>query len=126
MKKSFFLITLFSICAIFVAKSDKTGVNEDCEVVNFYKEVDINYGTKAINSSGDVIEIDKLLIPSNELKDGRYSISVTRKDDNFYKVDGTNIYIETSYCYEYAIMDDAILIVKSYGSRKYGTIIFIE
>jgi hypothetical protein len=38
-----------------------------------------------------------------------YRITVTRKADNLYKVDGTSIFIKTRYCYEYAYSEEAIL-----------------
>ncbi|MDH8702157.1 hypothetical protein M2138_001517 [Dysgonomonadaceae bacterium PH5-43] len=99
---------------------------EECDVKAFYLEVEADNGAKAIDEYGNFIKIEKLLVPDNSLKDGKYSVSVTRKGSNMYKVDGTDYYIETSYCYEYAIMDDAVLIVKSYGNRKYGTLVFLD
>ncbi len=43
------------------------------------------------------------------LSPGKYSISVTRVDNDLYKtMFGT--YIKTRYCYEYVYYDDAILI----------------
>lgn len=106
------------------AKLSKATYIEECDVVNFYKTIEAKYDTKAVNSYGDVIEIDEILVPTNNVKDGRYSVTLTRTDYDFYKVDGTNIVIETSSCYEYAYVEDAILIVESIGSIKYGKVIF--
>lgn len=72
------------------------------------------------------MDIDKLLIPTNDIKNGKYSISITRIGDNIYKIDGSDIYVETSLCLELAVMGDAVLIVQSYGTQKYGSIFFIE
>lgn len=38
-----------------------------------------------------------------------YRISVTRKAQDLYKVDGTSVLIKTRYCYEYAYGEEAIL-----------------
>src|SRR5262245_18454299 len=39
----------------------------------------------------------------------RYSVSLTRKAKNWYKVDGKNIFVRTRFCYVYAVGQDAIL-----------------
>ena len=53
-----------------------------------------------------------------------YKISVSRKDNNFYKVDGQEIYIKTRYCYEYATNQDSILQVDSNTGFTIGKLIF--
>ena len=52
---------------------------------------------KHLNSSYELSDV-KLLLEPVYLNYGNYSISVTRKSNNLYKVDGKNIYIETKYC----------------------------
>lgn len=51
-----------------------------------------------------------------------YRVNVTRKDSNFYKVTGSDIYIITKYCYEYVYYEDAILNMNGYV----GKIIFLK
>lgn len=57
---------------------------------------------------------------------GRYEVELTKVDSNFYQICGTNLYIETKYCYEYAIRDDAILNVTSSYGYTLGEVIFLE
>ena len=38
-----------------------------------------------------------------------YRVTVTRKEANMYRVDGTKTYIQTKYCYEYVYSESAIL-----------------
>ena len=38
-----------------------------------------------------------------------YKVSLTREDNNFYRVDFGKIYIKTKYCYEYAYGQEAII-----------------
>jgi hypothetical protein len=38
-----------------------------------------------------------------------YKVTVSRVDANLYRVDGTKVYIQTRWCFEYAVMDDAVL-----------------
>ena len=45
-----------------------------------------------------------------------YAVSVTRIDQNLYKTNGSTLYIETRYCYEYAIGESAVL---KYGQYSY-------
>ena len=51
-----------------------------------------------------------------------YEVNVTRKESNFYKVTGSDIYIQTRHCYEYEYYTDAILIMSGYT----GEIIFVD
>lgn len=124
MNKSF----LFSICStlillLFVSFSSPT--SEECDVVAFYKAIDSPYGSKAIDSYGEVIDVETLLVRTerSEVKPGKYRLSATRKADNIYKINEVNLYIETQFCFEYAVFDDIVLVVDSYGS---GKVIFIE
>ena len=39
----------------------------------------------------------------------RYSVSLTRKESNFYQVDGQQIFVRTKYCYEYGYSEEAII-----------------
>jgi hypothetical protein len=38
-----------------------------------------------------------------------YSVNVTRKDSNLYKVDGKRVWVNTRYCYHYGYSDEAVL-----------------
>ncbi|WP_448171396.1 hypothetical protein [Rhizobacter fulvus] len=53
-----------------------------------------------------------------------YKVTVTRKDQDLYKVDGGKNYVVTRYCYEYAYGDEAILRIDSTGGFSIGKIIF--
>lgn len=50
-----------------------------------------------------------LLVVCTEALAEKYSVNVTRKEQNFYRVDGTNLTIETRYCYAYAYGEESIL-----------------
>ncbi len=53
-------------------------------------------------------------------KGDNYSVNVTRKESNLYKVTGSDIYIQTRHCYEYEYYTDAILMMNGYT----GEIVF--
>jgi hypothetical protein len=53
-----------------------------------------------------------------------YKVSVTRKGQDLYLIDGQNIYIKTRYCYEYAYSEEAILQIDSLYGYNVGQINF--
>lgn len=48
-----------------------------------------------------------------------YELSLTRKDSNFYTVDGKDIIIQTRYCYVYAYSKKAIFKSSGYGGEVF-------
>lgn len=65
-----------------------------------------------------VISISVLFAMSSE-----YEVQITRKYQNLYKVDNSDIWIQTKYCYEYSYSEKAILNYSGYGYSK-GELIF--
>jgi hypothetical protein len=53
-----------------------------------------------------------------------YEVTVTRKDQDLYEVQGVDVYIKTRYCYEYVYYDDAILKIDSNSGFTIGKLIF--
>jgi hypothetical protein len=103
--------------------TNKAELSEECDVAEFYKAVEPDSDVKVLTTSGDLEEAELILVPT-KMEEGTFKIEVTRKGNNIYKVEGTDYYIETRYCYEYATYDEAILKVENnYGYDK-GTIIF--
>lgn len=50
-----------------------------------------------------------LFMPTTIVAQERYQVSVTRKDQNLYKVDNQPFWVKTRYCYEYVYYEDAVL-----------------
>jgi hypothetical protein len=95
------------------------------DVVQVYEAVELKSGSKSIDSYGNVEDAKIVLVPT-KLDEGKYSVELTKVDSNFYKIYGTDLYIETRYCYEYATRDDAVLVIESnYGYNK-GEVIFLD
>lgn len=119
--KTIFLAVIGII--ILTSFNKKTELSDECDVAEFYKAVEPDSDVKVLTTSGDIEEVEIILVPT-KMEEGTFKIEVTRKGSNIYKVEGTDYYIETRYCYEYATYDEAILKVESnYGYDK-GTIIF--
>lgn len=55
-------------------------------------------------------------VPTTAAAADHYKVSVTRKDSNVYKVEGTDYWIKTKYCYEYAYSQAAIIVWNGKGS----------
>ncbi len=124
MKKTTILIsfTILLLCTSFTDKHNNA--TSSCDVANFYRAIEPNDSdTKVLTSSGDLEDVELILVPS-KLDVDTYKVKVTRKGSNLYKVEQTDLYIETKYCYEYATFEEAILkVTSSYGYTK-GTLIF--
>jgi len=115
---------IIASCLVLVLTSFKTtGLSDEYDVEEFYKGLDPSSGTMVLTADDELEEAETILVPI-KLDAGKYSVTISRKTTDLYKVDGKNIYIKTKYCYEYATGDEAILKVESsYGYTK-GTIIF--
>lgn len=95
------------------------------DIAQVYEAVELDSGSKSIDSYGNVEDAKTVLTPTR-FQEGKYSVELTRVDDNFYKIEGTSMYIETRYCYEYAYRKDAILILDSYYGYTKGEVAFLE
>lgn len=116
------LLTIILIGFTFVFSSSFSSSSE-YDIRQFFSAIQADSGTKALTADGEVNEITHVLVPT-KLKEGKYSITVTRKAKDLYRVDGEDIYIETRYSYEYAIREDVILIVESNTGFSKGKLIF--
>lgn len=93
------------------------------DIIAIYEEVDVDYGSRALDNYGNLVEVKKVFIPA-KIDTGRYEVELTRIDTNFYHICGTSYYIETRYCYEYASWEDVLLnITSNYGYVR-GEVIF--
>lgn len=95
------------------------------DIAGIYEKVELKSGSKVLDSYGNVKDAKAVYVPT-KIDTGKYEVELTRIDSNFYHIYGTNLYIETKYCYEYATRDDAILnITSNYGYTR-GEVIFLE
>jgi len=58
-----------------------------------------------------------------DLSPGKYNVSVSREDDNWYRIDGTDQYIKTSICLGLALGEDSLL---KMDSGSFGTVYFLD
>lgn len=93
------------------------------DIIGIYKKIDLDNGSKVLDSYGNVEDAEAVFEPSR-LDLGRYEAELTKIDTDFYHICGTDYYIETRYCYEYASWEDVILnITTNYGYTR-GEVIF--
>ncbi len=81
-------------------------------------------------TSGKIVFIDegsscdvKAVFGQSNQSPGKYKVTVSREDDDWYEVFGTDTFIKTSACLNLALSDDAILKLSGPG---YGSIYFID
>ena len=95
------------------------------DIAGIYEKVELKSGSKELDSYGNVKDAKAVYVPT-KIDTGKYEVELTKIDSNFYQIYGTNLYIETKYCYEYATRDEAILnITSNYGYTR-GEVIFLE
>ena len=95
------------------------------DVAGIYERVELKSGSKVLDSYGNIKDAKAIYVPT-KIETGKYEVELTKIDSNFYQIYGTNLYIETKYCYEYATRDEAILnITSNYGYTR-GEVIFLE
>lgn len=98
---------------------------ESYDIAGIYEKIELKTGSKVLDSYGNVKEAKAVYVPT-KIDTGKYEVELTRIDSNFYQICGTNLYIETKFCYEYATRDDAILnVTSSYGYTR-GEVIFLD
>jgi hypothetical protein len=116
------LTIVLILCTSFTTEGLKS--TSTCDIAQFYKAITPNDSdTKVLTSSGDLEDVEIILVPT-KLNVDTYKVRLTRKVSNLYKVEQSDLYIETKYCYEYATYEEVILkVTSSYGYTK-GTLIF--
>ena len=107
---------LIAVCILStLAFGDPTRTGR-CDVERFFKSVSYPPGAVVLTYGGDIEDIDDLLVPT-KVDPGSYSVSVTRKALNLYRVEGYDLYIKTQLCLELALGQDATLKVQEYGGE---------
>jgi len=126
--KTLFIIVVTAISFMVLTSSTKPENVSDSsayDIVRIYEKQDVPNYTKAINENGSVREVRELYVPVS-LDTDRYSVEITRIDSNFYQICGTDFYIETRYCYEYAYREEVILNITSSYGYSLGEVIFFD
>ncbi len=125
MKENIRMFT-FLIFVILTFSFNKVAPNryvDKCAVVEIYEAVTADYGVKVLTAFGTLEDADLILLPTT-IEKGSYKVNVTRKATDLYALEGTEYCIETDYCLELALYDEAILEVdNNYGYTK-GTLFF--
>lgn len=119
------LLSLILIVLVSSASSWTSSSTKSYDLAGVYEKVELNAGSKSMDTYGNIEEAKAVFVPT-KIDTGKYEVELTRIDSNFYQICGTNLYIVTKYCYEYATRDDAILsITSSYGYTR-GEVIFLD
>jgi hypothetical protein len=98
-------------------------MQSSCDILEFYHAAAPQNGTKIITQFGNVEVAEMILTPTN-IDPGLYDVHVTRKADNLYQIDGTNLIVETNFCFQFAIFQEAVLRVQNNFGFIKGKLIF--
>jgi hypothetical protein len=81
-------------------------------------------------TSGKIVFIDegsscgvKSVFGESDVSPGKYKVTVSREDDDWYEVFGTDTFIKTNACLNLSLGDEAILKLSGPG---YGSLYFID
>ena len=94
------------------------------DIAELYAVTEPSSGTKAVGRYDKVIDVEYILTPTRVDK-GKYVVEVKKIGDNLYRINDTDICVETRYCHEWtSYREEVVLIIDSnYGYTK-GKIIF--
>ena len=125
--KSFLKILTLALCLplLISAMPKDSQDSEAYTIYKIYEKVDLDSGSKAIDSWGNVEDAKSVLVPT-KIDCGRYSVEITRISSNMYQICGTSLYIETKYCYEYATREEVLLNITSTYGYNLGEVIFFD
>lgn len=113
------------LCFIIFAYEEVSFASDKYDVVAILAKEDVRNNTMSIDKLGSYHEIEYILLPT-KVDSGKYSVTLTRKGDNLYQIDGTDLYIRTKYCYTYCYRQDAVLVVHSSSYYSVGEVIFLD
>lgn len=120
-----FILMICMMAVLFTSSSSLSFLQaNNYDIAGIYEKTELKAGSKAIDSYNDVTDAKFVLIPT-KVDTGKYEVELTRIDTNFYQIYGTSLVIETKYCYEYAIRDDAILSITSNYGYTLGEVVFL-
>lgn len=119
------LITLSICICCFASFHTPPPVSDDYDIETIYKGELPAKGTMALIGSDDLKEVKVILVPDDDLDNGNYEVTVSKKASNLYKVDDRELYIQTRSCYESAYSRKAVLKITGTGWSK-GRLLFVK
>ena len=125
MKKAMAVLLLAACIPVFANFSVSPGSSSIYDIVGIYEMVELKEGAKVLDAYDNVQDAEVVFIPIR-MDTGTYEVELTRIDDNFYHICGTSQYIETRYCYKYAVREDAILNIKTNYGYTRGEVNFLD
>lgn len=109
------LIVLFLLTSISNVYSQNLEDLDDYQVDEFYKKIDLDYGT--LDDDGN--SIDYIYVKTS-VDTGEYKIDLTDADGDLYEIKGTNIYVTFRGYFGYAgYSTECIMKVNYYGATVY-------
>ena len=112
------------ICLILTIPAFSAFSENGYDIAELYSVIKPASSTKAVGKYDKTIDVEYILTPT-KVETGKYVAKVKKIGDNLYKINDTDICVETKYCHEWvSFSEEVVLIIESnYGYTK-GKIIF--
>lgn len=94
-----------------------------CEISKIYQSEEISKEARVLTMNGSFAPATLLLQPL-QLKPGEYEYALTRRATNLYKVEGTEIYIETKLCFNIGFKQKATIVINEDQGYIKGHVLF--
>lgn len=94
------------------------------DIAEIYSVSEPPSGTKAVGRYDRTVDVRYILTPTR-VDTGKFVVEVKKIGDNLYRINGTDICVETRYCHEWAsFAEEVVLIIESNFGYTKGKIIF--
>lgn len=112
------------LCFAFLLFAGSVCAESSYDIAELYEIIRPSTKTKAVDSYSRTIDVEYILSPTT-VETGKYVVKVKKIGENLYQIIGTDICVETRYCYEFAsFSEEVVLIIESNYGYKKGKIIF--
>lgn len=116
MKRFVNLLLISTTIIIFTSfKNDISKISSEYTIDDIYSKIELDSGT--LDEDGEEIDF---IFTKDEIKAGRYEISITDGPGDLYEIKGTDYYIQFVGYYGYAgYGDEGLLVINPYGTGKF-------
>lgn len=112
MIKSVFLFAALISCSFIYGSASSPSKHDIAAVL---QSVDVRVDV-ALTEQGTIEQVKQAFVRTSQ-RTGTFAVRVTRVGPNLYRIDGTAIYLQTRFCYEYSYGQSAVVTI--HGSMGY-------
>lgn len=119
MIKSVFLFAALISCSFIYGSASSPSKHDIAAVLQSVNvRVDV-----ALTEQGALEPVQQAFVRTNQGA-GTFAVRVTRIGSNLYRIDGTSIFLQTRFCYEYSYGQSAVVTIRGGMGYTVGSIEF--